>query len=275
MDFGSFARQIQEENELSNSIYSEAVNKQTVEEIQIAKKKELSDEVSLPFEVPLILSGGGGLLKKGAKKLFPKSAEAIDKASEILESDDPVQAVKDEVKRQVDSVTQKAQKALQQRVTGQTDGNDSTPTNNDGTPTSDSGTPTGDSGTPSGDSSSLTDAGVDDTKLDTGGDKDDADFDDDVDTTFNADQDASVADFLGGAEDAGAGAAGGIESTLDETALAQGGLDPLADVGALVGGLLSFFASIFGGSKPPPPVPIHHTVVFNPSLAVGLSEVAG
>jgi len=62
-----------------------------------------------------------------------------------------------------------------------------------------------------------------------------------------------------------------LEEGFDSAALAEGGLNPVADILALGAGLAGLFGSIFGGKKPPAP-PIAPTAVSNPTEGFGITE---
>ena len=64
---------------------------------------------------------------------------------------------------------------------------------------------------------------------------------------------------------------GGIESGLEASALAEGGLNPIADVLALGAGLAGLFGSIFGGKSKNPAQTVHEQLT-NPSLGFGIQE---
>lgn len=64
---------------------------------------------------------------------------------------------------------------------------------------------------------------------------------------------------------------GGIESGFEASALAEGGLNPIADVLALGAGLAGLFGSIFGGKSKNPAQTVHEQLT-NPSLGFGIQE---
>ena len=62
-----------------------------------------------------------------------------------------------------------------------------------------------------------------------------------------------------------------LEEGLDSAALAEGGLNPVADILALGAGLAGLFGSIFGGKKAPPPA-LAHSTISNVSQGFGITE---
>jgi len=64
---------------------------------------------------------------------------------------------------------------------------------------------------------------------------------------------------------------GGIESGFEASALAEGGLNPIADVLALGAGLAGLFGSIFGGKSKNPAQSVHEQLT-NPSMGFGIQE---
>jgi hypothetical protein len=64
---------------------------------------------------------------------------------------------------------------------------------------------------------------------------------------------------------------GGIESGFEASALAEGGLNPIADVLALGAGLAGLFGSIFGGKSKNPAQTVHEQLT-NPSIGFGIQE---
>jgi hypothetical protein len=62
-----------------------------------------------------------------------------------------------------------------------------------------------------------------------------------------------------------------LEEGFGDAALAEGGLNPVADILALGAGLAGLFGSIFGGKKAPPPA-LAHSAISNPTAGFGITE---
>jgi hypothetical protein len=62
-----------------------------------------------------------------------------------------------------------------------------------------------------------------------------------------------------------------LEEGFGDAALAEGGLNPVADILALGAGLAGLFGSIFGGKKAPPPA-LAHSAISNPTEGFGITE---
>jgi hypothetical protein len=62
-----------------------------------------------------------------------------------------------------------------------------------------------------------------------------------------------------------------LEEGFGDAALAEGGLNPVADILALGAGLAGLFGSIFGGKKPAGPA-LAHQAISNPTAGFGISE---